>query len=211
MGSSPNRIPDWDDALGEQEDSDRRDRIANSSRTRRAMVESVTQRQPSQTRLVHGEPRRRRWVLALVGYWVLGSIAVAVLPWTIPLLPALLTPSTGQFGINETALLAGSIALGWIISVPIATAVGLALGLASAACARVTKLWALRHRRGRWVRYLGSLIAAYAAVVAAVHVLAPTATQPVTLYAFGAALLAVGSCFLLAWIERRRDRPPTPV
>lgn len=94
---------------------------------------------------------------------------------------------------------------------PIASAVGLTLGLTSAACARVTKVWAPRHRRGRWVRYLGSLIAAYAVVVAAVHVLAPTATQPVTLYAFGAALLAVGSCFLLAWFERRRDRAPAPI
>ncbi|WP_110854000.1 hypothetical protein [Georgenia satyanarayanai] len=171
----------------------------------------MTQRQSSQTRHVHGEPRRHRWVLALVGYWVLGSIAGAVLPWTLPLLPALLTPSTGQFGIDETALLAGSIALGWIISVPIATAVGIALGLASAMSARVTKLWALRHRRGRWARYLGGLIAAYAVVVAAVYVLAPTATQAVTFYAVWAALLAGGSCLLLARIERRRDRQAAPL
>lgn len=171
------------------------------------MVDAMTRRQSSQPLVAsHGERQRRIWVLALVAYWVLASIAVAVLPWTLPLFPALLTP--GRFGSAETAHLAGAIALGWIIYVPIATAVGLALGLASAVCARVTKPWALHRGRGRWTRYLGILIAAYAAVVAAVHSLAPTATQPVTSYVVWAALLAVGSCFLLARIERSRDRPP---
>ncbi len=168
------------------------------------MVDAMTQRQSSQPLVARtSEPRRRRWLLALVSYWVLGAIAVAVLPWTLALLPTLLTPATGQFGLDGAAFVAGSIVLGWIISVPIAVAVGLALGLASAVCVRVAKLWAHEHRRGQWARYLGILIAAYAVVVVAVHVLAPTATQSVVSYAVWAALLAAGSCLFLAWIERR--------
>lgn len=139
------------------------------------------------------EAPRRRWVLVLVAYWVTGAIAVAVLPWMIPVLPYLLT-------VSDPAFLAGSIVFGWLIFVPIATAVGLVLGVASVAVARLTRLRAAGLRR--WVVYLTVLVVAYALVVVAVHFLAPAATVSVISYAMWALLLTVGSCFLIAWFER---------
>jgi len=86
--------------------------------------------------------------------------------------------------------------------VPVAVAVGLALGLASAAVAGLTRRRA--SGLGRWGRYLAALFVAYVVVVVAVHFLAPTATVAVISYAGCASLLTVGSCFLIAFLERPR-------
>lgn len=109
---------------------------------------------------------------------------------------------------NPVVFSAGILAWFLVVTVPIAAAVGVLLGLASAVSVRVTGLWATPPRGWRWARYLGLLLLTYAVVVAAVAVLAPTAVQPVTSYGVRAALIAVGSCGYLRWQERRWLQAP---
>ncbi|MCM3662142.1 hypothetical protein M3148_14250 [Georgenia satyanarayanai] len=104
---------------------------------------------------------------------------------------------------NPFVYSAGILVWFFIVTVPIATAAGILLGLTSAVSVRVTGLWATPPRRWRWVRYVGLLLLAYGVLIAAVALLAPTAVQPVTSYAVRAALIAVGSCLYLRWGERR--------
>lgn len=146
--------------------------------------------------------RPRRWVLRLTAFWVLAAIAVAVLPMTVLLTYSFLRYPAATLG-NPLVYNAGVLVWFLIVTVPIATAVGVLLGLASAVSVRVTGLWKTPARRWRWMRYLGPLLVAYAVVIATVAVLAPTAVQPVTSYAGRAALIAVASCFYLRWQERR--------
>ena len=80
-------------------------------------------------------PRGRLWFFVLMAYWVLGAFGAAVLPWTLFVLPtALFAPTSGPVG-NEASMMLGSIALGWLLTFPIAVPVGIMLGLAAAACA----------------------------------------------------------------------------
>lgn len=168
----------------------------------------MTQGQPTPLAAASGRAPRRWWVLVVLAYWVAGAVASAVLPWMLPVLPHLLNDAPGPYGASQAEMIAGSILLGLLIHVPIAIVVGLVLGLASAAVARLTRSRASGLRR--WAVYLAVLLGAYVLVVVTVHVLAPTATVSVHSYAGWTALLAVGSCFLLAHVESpsRADQSP---
>jgi len=145
-----------------------------------------------------------------MAYWVLGAFGAAVLPWTLFVLPtALFAPTSGPVG-NEASMMLGSIALGWLLTFPIAVPVGIMLGLAAAACAYVTGLWTPARRRHRWWRYLGALVAVYGAVVLAASLMYPTAALPVACYAVCAVVLAVASCPLLALLELRGEGRAAP-
>ena len=165
---------------------------------------------PGWSALVPRPPRGRLWFFVLMAYWVLGAVGAAVLPWTLLILPtALASPTSGPFG-SEASFILGSIALGWLLILPVAIPVGIMLGLAAAAGTYATGLWTPARRRHRWWRYLGVLVAAYGAVVVAVRLMYPTAAHPVATYAVCAAVLAVASCPLLALLELRGEGRAAP-